>query len=120
MNEEPFVFVIEDVTDEDTPKERLMSCLERKKEAYGILEGIMLSTRERAPIICTTGLHLGYGKAYEKYIIVIPMNAILIEDYSDDNEDVEVWQIGNKLYKITTIYDKDNYEKTRIEEVEFR
>ncbi|ALU12093.1 hypothetical protein EYM_00105 [Ignicoccus islandicus DSM 13165] len=118
MVDEPFVFVVEEMMDNNVPRERLMSCLSRKKEAYGILEGIMLSTRERAPVICTTGLHLSYEKVYERYVVVIPMDAILIEDYSDDNEDVELWQIGNNVYRVTTIYDKDNYEKTIIEKVE--
>ena len=119
MAEEPFVFVVEDMNEGSEVKERLMSCLERKREAYGILEGIMLSTRERAPVICTTGLHLGYGKIYERYVIVFPMDAILIDDYSDDNEDVEVWQIGNRVFKVMTVYDQENYERTTIEEIEF-
>ena len=117
MSEEPFVFVIESMREGKT-RERLMSCLERTRRAKGIVEGMMLSAREKGPVLCVAGKHLTPHGVYDRYFIVMPMDATLVDEDYEDNESAEFWAVGDKVYMILTIYDEKGYEKTIIERVE--
>ncbi|UXD22857.1 hypothetical protein IPA_08990 [Ignicoccus pacificus DSM 13166] len=117
LAEEPFVFVIESMREGKT-RERLMSCVERTRSAEGIVEGMMLSAREKGPVLCVTGKHLTPHGVYDRYFIVMPMDAALVDEEYDDNESVEYWAVGDKLYQIITIYNEKGYEKTIIKRIE--
>ena len=117
MPEEPFVFVIESINEGKT-RERLMSCVKRTREAEGIVEGVMLSAREKGPVLCVVGKHLTPYKVYDRYFIVMPMDSVMVEETYDDNESVEFWSVGDALYEIITIYDAKGYEKTIIKRVD--
>ncbi len=95
----------------------MMRCLERKRSAEGIMDGIMLSKREKAPVICVTGKHLTPHKIYDRFIIVIPENAYLIDEEYYDDEEVLYWEINGVTYVMRTIYfgGKDEIEKVVVE-----
>ena len=112
MDEEPFVFVIESFDKEGEPHERLLSCIERRKDASGIMEGIMLSASEREPVICVTGKHLTPNKVYDRFIVVIPIKAALID--IDEDEDIEYWEINDKIYELVNEEDELGYSKVTI------
>ncbi len=117
VSDEPFVFVIESMNEGKT-RERLMSCVERTYAAEGIVEGMMLSAREQGPVLCVVGKHLTPHKVYDRYFIVMPMDAVLIDEDYDDNESVEIWAVDDKVYKIITIYGENGYEKTIIKRID--
>ncbi len=112
MEEEPFVFVIESFGEEGEPHERLLSCVERRKDATGVLEGIMLSASEKEPVICVTGKHLTPYKVYDRFIVVIPIRASLVD--VDDYEDIEYWEIDDKIYEIVNEEDERGYNRVII------
>ena len=112
MEEEPFVFVVESLGKDGIPYERLMSCVERKKSAEGIFEGIMVSASEKEPVICVTAKHLTPHKVYDHFILVIPMKASLID--VDDEDGAEYWEIDDAIFEIVNETDDKGYEKVTI------
>ncbi|ABU81409.1 hypothetical protein [Ignicoccus hospitalis] len=113
-HEEPFAFVIESIS-EGRIRERLMSCLERKDEAKGFLESIMLSKREESPVICVTGKHLTPRGVYDKFVLVLPHEAKFIDDEDYDEEEVMFFEHRGKVYLVRVFLDRDGMEKLTIE-----
>jgi len=116
--EEPFVFVIENMDSAGRVKERLMSCLERKTVADGIMESLMLSKRERSPVLCVTGKHLTPYGVYDRFILVLPSDAKLIdEEMAYEDEEITVWDVNGEIYEIRTIYDSNGLEKMVVQKL---
>jgi len=115
--EEPFVFVIENMDSRGKIRERLMSCLERKSVADGIMETLMLSKRERSPVLCVTGKHLTPYGVYDRYVLVLPSDARLVDDEGYEDEEVTIWEINGEVYAVRTIYDPSGFEKTIVQKL---
>ena len=117
MTEEPFVFIVESVENGKT-RERLMKCIERTRSAEGIVEGVLLSAREKSPVLCVVGKHLTPHKIYDRYFIVLPMDSMMLHEIQDDNETIELWDTEDFLYEIISIVDSKGYEKVIIRKID--